>query len=265
MQRRTPEQESGSTKMSDWFDEIEEEVAGDGVRGISTEEGYPILPICVTIDVSGSMMESGAIRAVNDCLPDLKRMVEEDPMVGEMARLGVVTFENTAKTVLPIADISMCQMPHLSAGGGTSYTAGLRETKSFFEYAIPTFGKGVRFYKPVVFFISDGLPLDGEASWMAAARDLASSKYAPHIVCFGMADADMSTLSKIANTFAFKAKDGDPIAATREVFRQVIGSIKVTSASAGQAAASGGEAVFGMDPSVAQAFDFAVATSTSTI
>lgn len=251
--------------MSDWFDEAEEadfstESAGNA---FGTEEGYPILPICVTIDVSGSMLESGAIQAVNDCLPDLKRMVEEDPMVGEMARLGVVTFENTAKTVLPIADISMCNMPHLTAGGGTNYAAGLRATKAFLEQAIPTLGKNVRYYKPVVFFISDGQPLDGEASWLAAARELATSKYAPHIVCFGMADADMSTLAKITNTFAFKAKDGDPIAATREVFRQVIGSIKVTSASAGQAASSGGEAIFGMDASVGQAFDFTVATTTS--
>ena len=256
--------------MSDWFDEPGAEGAGDAHDAFAQEESYPVLPICLTIDVSGSMTSSGAIGAVNACLPDLRAMVLADPTIGEMARLSLVTFESAARTVVPSADIRDITFPVLTASGGTSYAAALRETRAAVERAVRELGRGVRIFRPVVFFISDGEPNDPEPAWLAELAQLQEMKYRPNVVAFGMADAKLPVIAKLASRMpngvplAFLAKDADPVVATREVFKQIVGSVKVTSASARTAAAGGGEMVFGMDQSVTDQFSFVMPGQTMT-
>jgi uncharacterized protein YegL len=254
--------------VGDWFDDVDDGAASSA--GFADEESYPVLPICLTIDVSGSMQATGAIEAVNTCLPELRAMVMADPTIGEMARLSIVTFENTARTVVESLDIRDIAFPHLTASGGTNYTAALREGRASIERAIRGLGRGVRIFSPVMFFISDGEPNDAEPSWLAARQELAEMKYRPNVVAFGMGEANLGVISKLASKmpngvpFAFLARDTDPVAATREVFKQIIGSIKVTSASARTAAANGGDMVFGMDQTVTEQFTFVMPGTTMT-
>jgi uncharacterized protein YegL len=256
--------------MSDWFDDGEGPHSEVEAGNFADQESYPVLPICLTIDVSGSMQASGAIEAVNTCLPELRAMVLADPTIGEMAKLSIVTFENTARTVVESQDIRDITFPHLIASGGTNYTAGLREGQAAIERAIRQLGRGVRIFSPVMFFISDGEPNDAEPNWFAAREQLSQMRYRPNVVAFGMGDANLAVISKLATKmsngvpFAFLARDTDPVAATREVFKQIIGSIKVTSASARTAAANGGDIVFGMDQSVTEQFSFLMPGTTMT-
>ncbi len=192
-------------------------------------EGPVILPVCITIDVSASM-QGDAIDALNACLPDLKQMMLDEPLVGELARIGIVIFNDEADVAVPLTDLTEVDMPQFEATGATSYRAALQETRSFLEQSIRRIGTGAQFYTPIVFFLSDGAPLDDEEEWVPEAQALkASGKYRANVVCFGFGDADPHLLTKIGRTFLFR--ESDPILAVREIFKSLIGSIRTTSMS----------------------------------
>jgi hypothetical protein len=108
--------------VSNWFDYPSTPTAlsapspwpetGDG------SEAYPVLPICITIDTSGSMAASGALEAMNACLPKLRTFLRNEPTAGEMARIGLVTFNTSAREVLPLCDVDQVAMPTLTAEDG---------------------------------------------------------------------------------------------------------------------------------------------------
>jgi uncharacterized protein YegL len=176
-------------------------------------------------------MDGDAINAVNACLPDLKQMVIDEPIVGEMARIGIVIFNDTADTAMPLTDLAEVEMPQFTATGATSYQAALEETRAFIEQSIRRLGSGVQYYTPIVFFLSDGAPLDPEEAWLAAAQSLKSNgKYGANVVCFGFGGADPELLCKIGRTFLFR--ESDPILAVKEIFQKLEWSIRTTSMSA---------------------------------
>jgi uncharacterized protein YegL len=220
---------------------------GDG------SEAYPVLPICITIDTSGSMAATGALNAVNACLPRLRTFLRNEPTAGEMARIGLVTFNTSAREVLPLCDVDQVSMPTLTAEGTTNYAAAFRETRAFFERHIPRLGRGVRYYAPIVFFITDGEPSDCREAWMVEAQALKTAgKYRSNVVCFGMGDANPEALREIGITFISKSQD--PVESTERVFRELLGSIKTTSASVRDAVESGGSGRLQFGSDIATAF-----------
>jgi uncharacterized protein YegL len=246
--------------MSSWFDSdpLPASSFAEPIRPVEEAgELYAVLPICICIDTSGSM--AGApIEAVNACLPELQKMVRDDPTVGELARIGIVAFDNTARRVLEMSDIQYVKMPSLSASGGTSYGEALCEAKTFIETSVRALGNGRQFYRPILFFISDGAPSDAKTLWGPAAQALHDrGKYSPHVVAFGMGDqVDMAVLAEVSPQFAFKAKNEDLVAATRGVFEKIVSSVKLTSRSAEAAVASGGAPTFEIDRSITEEFDW---------
>jgi uncharacterized protein YegL len=210
-----------------------------------------ILPICLTIDTSYSMVQNGALQAVESALPELKQMLEDDPIASELARVGIVTFSDLANEVLPLTDLAEVSIPGLEAGNGTSYSAGLYETRAFLDRGIKGLGTNVQYYTPIVFFLTDGEPLDSREEWMVEAQALRSDgKYRANVVCFGFADAKPDVLSQIGTTFI--AKTVDPVKAVREIFKQLLGSIKTTSASVREGAPGG----LLIDPSIKNEFAY---------
>ena len=210
-----------------------------------------ILPVCITVDASASMETNGSIDAVNQALPDLQELVNDDPLVGELARIGIVAFSDEFVELVPFTDLSeIDELPAVQASGGTSYVTALRGTRTFIETGVKALGeKRPQFYSPIVFFLTDGEPLDPEELWVAEADALRQGKYKAHIVCFGFGDANAETLKQIGTTFI--ARDQDPVRAVREIFRQLIGSIKTTSRSIGSG--DGGPSM-GFDSSITESF-----------
>jgi uncharacterized protein YegL len=191
-----------------------------------------ILPVCITIDVSASM-ENGSIEALNACLPDLKAMMLDEPLVAELTRVGIVIFNDQADQAVPLTDLTEVEMPQLQAVGGTSYKAGLQETRTFLEQSVRSLGSNAQYYTPIVFFLSDGQPLDSESEWGPEADALRTGKYRANVVCFGFNQADPELLRKIGRTFLFR--EANPVLAVKEIFKTLIGSIKTTSMSAREA------------------------------
>ncbi len=203
------------------------------------EESFPVLPIFLLVDVSYSMLQDDAIGAMNRSMPGLKEAIERDPTAGEMARISVITFSDTARTVLPLCDLQYADIPPVAPEAGTNFAAAFQYTRQEIENGLCGLGKGTRFYTPIVFFMSDGDDNSG-LDWRNALHALTdrSWKFRPEIVTFGFADARPEQLAAISTKFAFIANNGsNPAEQVKEIIKALIGSIKVTS----QSARSGGQ------------------------
>jgi hypothetical protein len=101
------------------------------MRDFAPTETHPVFPLFLLLDVSGSM-SGEPIEALNEALPGLKEAIRQDPTVGEIARIGVITFSDEARTVLPLCDLLYAEMPSLSCEGGriSSRRSGWRAGRS---------------------------------------------------------------------------------------------------------------------------------------
>jgi uncharacterized protein YegL len=198
---------------------------------MSSSELFTVFPVFLLVDVSASM-SGGPIEAVNKALPDIQHEMRSNPMVGEIARIGVVTFSDESRVALPLCDIAEAALPELLVEGGTNFAAGFRGVRQAIDAGMGSLPKGTPVYRPVVFFMSDGAHQARE-DWTDALKSLRDPgwKFAPEVVAFGLADAHREELQRIATRFAFMAKDADPVNQVREIMNALIGSIRTTSTS----------------------------------
>src|SRR3954465_8750268 len=88
-------------------------------------EAFTLFPVFMLVDVSASMA-GGPIEALNATLPNLKQEMLSNPMVGEIARVSLVTFSDEARVVLPLGDLAYAEIPEIEVEGGTNFAAGFR-------------------------------------------------------------------------------------------------------------------------------------------
>jgi uncharacterized protein YegL len=205
---------------------------------VSVEERYSVFPFYICLDVSASM--AGApIESVNQQMPRLRASVGEDPAVAEIIRLGVVTFSDVAKSVLPLCDLSLVEaVPEVAAQGRTSYAAVFDHLRQVIEEDyLKSRSGGDRWYRPAVIFISDGRPTDDSERWRAALARLTDPawKRRPNILAFGFGEADAEVLAAVTSNRpdrAFIAAEGaDPAKIVPELLTGLIQSIVSSSAS----------------------------------
>lgn len=198
-----------------------------------------ILPFYMVCDESGSM-SGPPIDAINSALPELHHEISTNPTVADKTRFALIGFSDDAKVLQPLVDLSeLAELPALTAGGVTSYGHAFRTLQQCVEADVTALkGEGHEVYRPVVFFLSDGVPTD--SSWEQALKDLTSSRYGPKIIAFGIGEADTATISQVANFRAFMQQDSSvsPAAALREFAASLTRSIV---RSAGSIAADGGD------------------------
>ncbi|MBL7258020.1 vWA domain-containing protein [Paractinoplanes lichenicola] len=198
---------------------------------MTSSELFTVFPVFLCVDVSASMA-GGSIEAVNKALPDIQNEMRSNPMVGEIARVGLMTFSDDSRVVIPLCDLADAHLPELMVEGGTNFAAAFRGMRQAIESGMTSLPKGTPVYRPVVFFMSDGAHQARE-DWTDALHQLTdkSWKFAPEVVTFGFADAQQESMQKIATRFAFIAKNSDPVTQVREIMNAIIGSIRTTSTS----------------------------------
>ena len=185
-----------------------------------------ILPFYMVCDESGSMA-GGGVDAINCALPDLHQEISTNPSVADKTRFALIGFSTQASVLQPLADLSeLTQLPSLSAGGVTSFGAAFRLLKDTIEKDVADLkANGHDVYRPVVFFLSDGIPTD--EGWRTDLKELNSFRYAPKIIAFGISDADIATITEVANFKAFLQQDQSvsPAMALREFASSLTRSI----------------------------------------
>src|SRR5258706_11847909 len=83
------------------------------------------LPVYLLLDCSGSM-HGDPIEAVKMGLRQLRADLQSDPQALESVWLSVITFESTAKQVVPLTEIGRFEEPKLEANGTTALGEALR-------------------------------------------------------------------------------------------------------------------------------------------
>jgi uncharacterized protein YegL len=112
------------------------------------------------LDVSGSM-QGEAIEAVKNGVQVLASTLRSDPYALETAHLSVITFESSAKQIVPLTELSQFQMPEINASGGTALGAALSLLSDKIDKEVTkTTPQSKGDWKPLVFLMTDGAPTD---------------------------------------------------------------------------------------------------------
>ncbi|MFD5564674.1 vWA domain-containing protein [Kitasatospora griseola] len=189
-----------------------------------------LLPAYVLADESGSM---GPYREeLSEGLVSLCEGLRAEPMVAAKLRLAVLGFSDDVQVRLAVADMrAETSLPEVVIRGTTRYRAVFDDLRQ----RIPTDvqwlrGQGYKVHRPVVFFLSDGQPTDGDA-WRrshALLVDRSRTPTAPNIIACGIGSAEARTMLEVATRpeFAFVAVPGADIGrAISEFFHSLTASL----------------------------------------
>ena len=154
-------------------------------------------PVYLVLDVSGSM-SGEPIEAVRNGVQVLVSSLRSDPYALETAYLSVITFDGTARQVVPLTELAIFQPPDLQAGSTTSLGEALKVTKECIEREVQTStpaAKGDR--EPLVFIMTDGLPTD---DWQKGLLEFKKAKTGLVIACAAGPQANTNLLKQITET-----------------------------------------------------------------
>ncbi|MFD9124465.1 VWA domain-containing protein [Kitasatospora sp. NPDC059571] len=196
-----------------------------------------ILPFYMVCDESGSM--AADIDVLNDALVALHHEISTNPTIADKARFSLIGFSSDAKELQPLVDLGeISELPKLEAGGFTSFGCAFEVLRQAVERDVPALkAEGHDVYRPVVFFLSDGVPTDSD--WEIAYDNLLGSAYRPHVIAFGIGTADKGVISHVATFKAFMQRDDSvgPAEALKEfagsLTRSIVRSVSGARAGAG--------------------------------
>ncbi len=195
------------------------------------------LPVYLLLDTSGSMLGE-PIEAVTNGLGMLLQELRQEPQALETAYLSVITFDSSAKQVVPLTDLASFQEPALSASGTTALGEALTLLCNKVDTEVDKTTAEVKGdWKPLVFIMTDGVPND---DWQKGAEEL-KKKNLTVIACAAGFDADTNILKQITdNVVQLHSSSSGDLAA---FFKWVTDSITQGS----QKVETGGEEVSGMN------------------
>jgi uncharacterized protein YegL len=231
--------------------------ADTAVTTVELVEGQLIMPFYLLCDVSGSMY--GDMTDLNAALAQLRTDIMSNPVVDDLTMLSVITFASDARTVVPLAPPSQVQLPTLTAGGGTNYSAAFREYHRAFEQDRARLkAEGKKVYRPCVFFLTDGAP--GDPDYLQTFRSLLTydpetkqgNRAFPYLVSFGFRDAPEQVMKQLAYPDFGRARGRWFVARTNrigELLTSMTSAIGNTVISSGMSAGQGTPQI--MPPTVA--------------
>jgi uncharacterized protein YegL len=184
----------------------------------------PRCPCVLLLDVSGSMAEivgeagrdlgytvqqdGKTYRAVSGGVTKIDKVNEglrayhadllSDPLAAQRVEVSVITFGDTVQTLTPFVVAQEFSPPTLVAGGETPMGAAIlqaidavTERKRLYKQ------NGLHYYRPWIFFITDGQPTD---FWQAAAEKVRDGEKNKSFAFFavGVEGADFDVLRQVS-------------------------------------------------------------------
>jgi uncharacterized protein YegL len=169
---------------------------------------------------------------LNNGVASVCSKLHSEPMVAAKVRLAVVGFSEDVQVRLGLSDArTLTGAPRMHIRGVTNYGAAF----AFLARQIPVDvhnlkAQGYQVHRPVVFFLSDGLPSD-EPAWRAAHRQLLdrqATPTAPNVIACGIGQAEAKVISEVATRpeFGFIAVPGCDIGqAISDFFQSLVQSL----------------------------------------
>lgn len=155
------------------------------------------LPVFFLIDESGSMLGE-PIEAVRTGVQTMLSSLRQDPYALETAHISVITFNETARTVVPLTELVSIQAPEFKASGQTAMGAALTELAQAIERDVRKSSPDQKGdWKPLVFLLTDGSPTDNLDAGIQALRKV---KVGTFVACAAGPNASTEHLSKITES-----------------------------------------------------------------
>lgn len=182
------------------------------------------LPVYLVLDISGSMTGE-PIEAVKNGVQVLISTLRQDPYALETAYLSVITFDSSARQIVPLTELSMFQMPDIQATGTTALGEALSLVANKVNTEVTKTTAEVKGdWKPLVFLMTDGEPTD---NWQKGLNEFKNQKFGMVVACAAGAGANTNILKQITEVVvALDTADSNTIKA---FFKWVSASISTGS------------------------------------
>ncbi|MCK5726888.1 MAG: VWA domain-containing protein [Thiotrichaceae bacterium] len=182
------------------------------------------LPVYLLLDTSGSMMGE-PIEAVRNGVQVMLSGLRQNPQAIETAFLSIITFDSSARQIVPLTDLSSFQMPDIKPTGTTALGEALKVVSDCIDKEVKnTTVETKGDWKPLVFIMTDGHPTD---DWKAGLQEFSQKKVAYTVACAAGSGADTSILKEITkNVVSLDTADSQSIG---KFFSWVTASIGVSS------------------------------------
>ncbi len=152
------------------------------------------LPVYLLLDTSGSMFGE-PIEAVKNGVQTLVSTLRSDPYALETAFLSIITFDSSAKQVMPLTELAMFQVPQIEATGCTALGEALSLLSQKVDQEIVKTTMEVKGdWKPLVFIMTDGEPTDNLQKGLDEFR---KRKFGMVVACAAGQGANTNTLKQI--------------------------------------------------------------------
>ncbi|GKW11925.1 MULTISPECIES: VWA domain-containing protein [Pectobacterium] len=196
------------------------------------------LPVYLLLDTSGSM-HGEPIEAVKNGVQTLLTTLRQDPYALETAYVSVITFDTSARQVVPLTDLLTFKSPDLVANGTTALGEALSLVAQAIEREVQkTTAETKGDWRPLVFIMTDGAPTD---DWRKGVADFKSARTGVVVACAAGQVAETKVLQEITEiVLQLDTADSNAIKA---FFKWVSASISVGS----QKVESGKKDVIGLD------------------
>ncbi len=182
------------------------------------------LPVYLLLDASGSM-SGEPIEAVKNGVQIMISSLRQNPQAIETAFISIITFDSSARQIVPLTDLASFQMVDIKATGTTALGEALQLVSKCIDTEVAkttTENKGD--WKPLVFIMTDGRPTD---NWQSGLSEFKKRKVAFTVACAAGNGADTSILKAITeNVVSLDTADGQSIS---KFFQWVTASIGVSS------------------------------------
>jgi uncharacterized protein YegL len=140
-------------------------------------------------------MTGEPIEAVKNGVQVLISTLRQDPYALETAFLSVITFDSSAKQIVPLTELSMFQMPDIHASGTTSLGEALSLLANKIDTEVTRTTAEVKGdWKPLVFLMTDGSPTD---NWQKGLAEFQKRKTGVVVACAAGQAADTKVLKQI--------------------------------------------------------------------
>lgn len=182
------------------------------------------LPVYLLLDTSGSM-SGEPIEAVKNGVQVMVSSLRQNPQAQETAFLSVITFDSSAKQIIPLTDLGAFQMVDIKASGTTSLGEALKMVSTCIDNEVAkTTAETKGDWKPLVFLMTDGIPTD---NWQNGLSEFKKRKTAYTVACAAGSGADTNILKQITdNVVSLDTADSQSIS---KFFAWVTSSIGISS------------------------------------
>ncbi len=182
------------------------------------------LPVYLLLDTSGSM-NGEPIEAVKNGVQIMINSLRQNPQAIETAFISIITFDSSAKQVVPLTDLASFQVVDIKASGTTALGEALQLVSNCIDREVAkTTMEQKGDWKPLVFIMTDGIPTD---NWQSGLSAFKQRKVAYTVACAAGSGADTAVLKQITeNVLSLDTANSQSIA---RFFTWVTASIGVTS------------------------------------